>query len=146
MKLPKEIINAIIIFAGISLYFLAIDLLGFTNNHWLRLFNFFFVFLGVNLSLNSNIAEGKKGYGVNILSAITTAFLGVVLSVISLVAFVNIKGGDGFIHKLPADLLFGGKPTANEFCLGVLFEGIASALIVVFLSIQYWRSKMAAQD
>jgi hypothetical protein len=145
MKLPKEIINAIIIFAGISIYFLVIDFLGLSNVLWLRMLNVLFVWYGVTRTLSSNMEEGKREYGANLLSASTTAFLGVFLSIIALVAYVHLKGGDGYVKNLPVDL-FGGKPTANEFCIGILFEGIASALIVVFVSVQYWRRKMAAQD
>lgn len=146
MKLPKEITNAIIIFAGISIYFLVIDFLGLSNILWLRMLNVLFVWYGVTRTLSSNIEEGKRGYGANLLSAATTALLGVFLSVIALVAYIHLKGGDNYVVQLPADILMGGKPTANEFCIGVLFEGIASALVVVFVSVQYWRRKMAAQD
>jgi len=62
------------------------------------------------------------------------------------VAYIHLRGGDNFVYKLPADLLIGGEPTANEFCIGILIEGLASALMVVFVSVQYWRRKMAAQD
>lgn len=80
MKLPKEFINAIIIFAGISIYFLVIDFLGLSNILWLRMVNVLFVFYGVTRTLSSNIAEGKTGYVSNLLSAATTAFGGVFLA------------------------------------------------------------------
>ena len=146
MKLPKELINAIIIFAGISIYFLVLDFLGLSNILWLRMVNVLFVFYGVNRTLSSNVAEGKTGYGANLLSAATTAFLGVFISIIGLVAYIHLRGGDTYIENFSEDLLFGGKPTANQYCIGILFEGIASALMVVFVSVQFWRSKMAAQD
>lgn len=146
MKLPKEVINAFIIFAGISLYFLVIDFLSLSDILWLRMFNVLFVYYGVNRSISSNVAEGKTGYGTNLLSAAMTAFLGVFLSVIGLVSYIHIRGGDEYIKNFSEDLLFGGDPTANQYCIGILFEGIASALIVVFVAVQFWRSKMAAQD
>ncbi len=146
MKLPKELINAIIIFAGISIYFLVIDFLGLSNVLWLRMVNVLFVFYGVTRTLSSNIDEGKTGYVANLLSSATTAFGGVFLSIISLVAYIHIRGGDEYVSNLSADLLFGGNPTANQYCIGILFEGIASALMVVFVSVQYWRRKMSAQD
>ena len=145
MKLPKELINAFIIFAGISAYFLIINSLGLSNVLWLRMVNVLFVFYGVTRTLSSNVKEGKIGYGFNLLSAGTTAILGVFISIIGLVTYIHIRGGDSYVGNLSADLLFGGKPTANQYCIGILFEGIASALIVVFVSMQYWRSKMAAQ-
>lgn len=146
MKLPKEVINAFIIFAGISIYFLVIDFLNLSDILWLRMVNVLFVYYGVNRSISSNVAEGKKGYGANLLSAATTAFLGVFLSVIGLVSYIHLRGGDEYIKNFSKDLLFGGNPTANQYCIGILFEGFASALIVVFVAVQFWRSKMAAQD
>ncbi len=146
MKLPKEIINALIIFAGISIYFLIIDFLGLSDILWLRMLNILFVWYGVHRTLSSNIDEGKREYGANLISAGTTGVLGVVFSVIGLCAYIHLRGGDNYVYKLPADLLFGGEPTANEFCIGIFIEGIASALMVVFVSVQYWRRKMSAQD
>lgn len=146
MKLPKEIINAIIIFVGISVYFLIIDLLNLSDILWLRMFNVLFVWYGVTRTLSYNVKHGKKDYAYNLFSAGTTAFAGVFLSIIGLVTYIHLRGGDEYVNNLSQDLLFGGKPTANQYCIGILFEGVASALIVVFVSVQYWRRKMAAQD
>lgn len=145
MKLPKELINAIIIFIGISAYFLLIDLLNLSDILWLRIFNVLFVWYGVTRTLSSNVAHGKTDYGYNLFSAGATAFLGVFFALIGLVAYIHIRGGDEYVHNLSQDLLFGGNPTANQYCIGILFEGIASALIVVFVSVQYWRRKMAPE-
>ena len=147
MKLPKELINAIIIFAGIAAYFFIIDLLGLSNVLWLRVLNVFFVWYGVNRTLSYNIEHGEKEYGYNLLSAGATAVLGVIFATIGMVAYIHIRGGDAYIEEhLASEMLFGGKPTANQFSIGIFIEGIASALMVIFVSVQYWRSKMAAQD
>lgn len=145
MKLPKELTNAIIIFVGISAYFLIIDLLNLSDILWLRMFNVLFVWYGVTRTLSYNVEHGKTDYGYNLFSAGATAFLGVFLSLIGLVAYIHLRGGDDYVHNLSQDLLFGGNPTANQYCIGILFEGIASALIVVFVSVQYWRRKMAPE-
>lgn len=145
MKLPKEVINALIIFAGISAYFLIIDFLNLSDILWLRIFNVLFVWYGVTRTLSYNVEHGKTDYGYNLFSAGATAFLGVFFALIGLVAYIHLRGGDDYVSNLSQDLLFGGKPTANQYCIGILFEGIASALIVVFVSVQYWRSKMAPE-
>ena len=146
MKLPKEIANAFIIFAGIAIYFLIIDFFNLSHILWLRMLNVLFVWYGVTRTLSSNVAEGKTGYVSNLLSASVTALCGVALSILGLVAYIYLRGGDSYIDNFSEDLLFGGKPSANQYCIGILFEGIASALIVVFVSVQFWRSKMASQD
>jgi hypothetical protein len=146
MQLPKEFLNALLIFFGIALYFLVIDFLELSNILWLRVVNALFVFYGVTRTLSSNIKEGKTGYIANLLSAGITAFLGVAFSIMGLFAYIYFRGGNDYVDNLSADLLFGGKPTANQYCIGIFFEGIASALIIVFVTMQFWRSKMAAQD
>lgn len=146
MKLPKELINALLIVVGITVYFFIIDFLGLSNVLWLRVVNVLFVWYGVTRTLSYNIEQGKTDYGYNLISAGATALLGVVIASIGLVAYVHLKGGDAYVQKLSADLLFGGEPTANQFCIGIFIEGLASALMVVFVSVQYWRNKMAAQD
>lgn len=146
MKLPKELTNALIIVAGITVYFFIIDLLGLSNILWLRVVNVLFVWYGVTRTLSYNVKHGKNDYGYNLVSAGATAFIGVILSTIGLVAYVHLRGGDAYIDQhLSADLLFGGKPTANQFCIGIFIEGMASALMVIFVSVQYWRSKMAPE-
>ncbi|MEO5777927.1 MAG: hypothetical protein ABIQ27_13565 [Flavobacterium sp.] len=145
MKLPKEIINALIIFAGISAYFLLIDFLNLSGILWLRMLNVLFVWYGVTRTLSYNVEHGKRDYAYNLFSAGATAFLGVFFAIIALVSYIHLRGGDTYVSNLSEDLLFGGKPTANQYCIGILFEGIASALIVVFVSVQYWRSKMAPE-
>ena len=145
MKLPKELINAIIIFAGISAYFLIIDFLNLSHLLWLRMFNVLFVWYGVTRTLSYNVEHGKTDYGYNLFSAGATAFLGVILSILGLITYIHLRGGDAYVSNLSQDLLFGGKPSANMYCIGILFEGIASALIVVFVSVQYWRRKMAPE-
>lgn len=146
MKPPKELINGIIIFAGISIYFFVMEFFGLTNLLYLRILNGLIVFYGVNRTLKSNFVEGNSGYVSNLLSAGLTAFLGVIFSVIGLLIYIYSKGGDEYINTLSEDFLFGGKPSANVYCIGVLFEGLASAVIVIFVAMQLWRNKTSSQD
>jgi hypothetical protein len=146
MKVPKEIINAFIIFAGIAVYFVVIDLLGFSNVLWLRMFNVLFVWYGVTRTLSDNVEHGRRDYGYNLVSSGATALLGVVFSTIGLLTYIHLRGGDTYIEEhLSSQYLFGGEPTANQYCIGIFIEGIASAVMVVFVSVQYWRKKMQAQ-
>jgi hypothetical protein len=146
MKLHKELINGIIIFAGIALYFLIMEFFGLSNLIYLRMLNIVFVYYGVSRTIKSNIQEGKSGYVSNMLSAGTTAFIGVFLSVAGLLTYIYSRGGDEYINKLSGEFLFGGNPSANQYCIGVLFEGIASAVIVVFVTMQLWRNKTSTSN
>lgn len=146
MKIARELSNGIVIFAGIAIYFFVIEFFGLSHILYLRMFNALIVFYGVNRTLKANFADGKSGYVSNLLSAGITAVLGVLLSVGGLLFYIYLRGGDHYIDTLSEDFLFGGKPTADEYCIGVLFEGLASAVIVVFVTMQLWRNKTSSED
>ncbi len=139
MKLQRELKNAIFIFLGIGIYFLAMDLLGFADIYYLRLLNIFIVLYFVNLTIHSNIKEGKNGYLQNVLAGAFTAILGVFLSIIGLYIYIIYKGGETYIHNLSDIFLTGSKPSVTQYCIGLLFEGIASSIIATFILMQYWK-------
>ena len=141
MKLPKELLNGILIAVGIAVYFLAMEILGLTDLFYLRFLNIVIVYYGVHSTLKSNISEGKTGYVTNLTSAALTAIIGVGISIAGLVAFIYIKGGTAYLSTLSEGFLFGGQPTVNEYCIGLFIEAIASAVMVVFIAMQFWSSK-----
>lgn len=144
MKLPKELLNGILIFIGIALYFLLMTILGYENVTFLRVFNIIFVFYGVNRTIQMNLAEGKKVFVTNAVSAIMTSLVGVLLSIIGLLIYSNMKGGDSYVQSLSETFLFGGNPTVNTYCISLLFEGIASTIIVTLLLMLYWNDRHVA--
>lgn len=145
MKLPKELLNGILIALGVGIYFLIVELLGLSNNYFLRVLNVLFVFYGVNRTIKQNLLEGKNGYLTNLLSSGLTALIGVCISIAGLLFYIYRKGGTEYINTLSEQFLFGGV-TVNEYCFGLLFEGLASSIIVVFITMQFWRSKTRLND
>lgn len=139
MKLPKEIYNGFVIFIGISIYFLLMEILGLSNLLYLRLLNILFMFYGVNKTLKMNFNEGKTVFASNAVSATLTSLIGVFLSIIGLVIFLYYKGGDAYIQNLSETFLFVGKPTVVTYSISLLFEGIVSAVIVTFILMLYWK-------
>jgi len=146
MKLPKELLNGILIAFGIAVFFLAMEILGLSNKFYLRFLNILIVYYGVHSTIKSNIAEGQTGYVSNLISAGLTAFVGVGLSIASLVTFIYVQGGTAYLSTLSEGFLFGGKPSVNEYCIGLFIEAIASAVMVVFIAMQFWRSKTKTSD
>jgi hypothetical protein len=144
MKLPKEFRNGFIIFLGIGLYFLLMILLGLGNITALRLLNVIFVFYGVNQTIKMNLNEGKKNFVSNAISAFVTSLVGVFLSIIGLLLYSYMRGGDTYIQSLSKTFLFGGNPTVNTYCISLLFEGIASSVIVTLLLMLYTNNKYVA--
>lgn len=144
MKLSKEFNNGIIIFIGISVYFALMNILGFSNVFYLRFFNVFFVFYGVNKTVQMNLSEGNKGFISNAISALITSLVGVLLSVIGLIIYSYIKGGDAYVQSLSKTFLFGGNPSVMTYSICLLFEGIASSVIVTLLVMLYYNKQYPA--
>ncbi len=144
MKLSKEFNNGILIFIGISIYFTLMNILGFSDVFYLRFFNVFFVFYGVNKTVKINLANGNKQFVSNAVSAISTALVGVFLSVIGLVIYSYFKGGDAYVQSLSKTFLFGGNPSVMTYSICLLFEGIASSVIVTLMVMLFYNNQYPA--
>lgn len=141
MKLPKELLNGLIIFSLIAIFFLSMEALGLSNIFYLRLINIFFVFYGVNRVIKTNLSLNKKRFAENAASAIITSLIGVFLSAIGLIIYSYTKGGDSYIQTLPKTFLFAGNPSINTYSICLLFEGVASSVIVTMLLMLYWNNQ-----
>jgi hypothetical protein len=89
-----------------------------------------------------NVAEGKKTFITNALSAMITSLIGVFLSIIGLVIYSYMQGGDSYVKSLSKTFLFGGNPSVNTYSICLLFEGIASSVIVTMLLMLYWNNRL----
>ncbi|MEZ7499331.1 hypothetical protein QO200_11340 [Flavobacterium sp. Arc3] len=141
MKLPKELYNGIIIFIGIGLYFLLMEVLNLSNLFYLRFLNIVFVYYGANKTLKSNYLEGKTVLSHNAISAFLTSLIGIFLSIAALLSYIYAKGGDSYITQLSDTFLFVGTPTAVTYTITLLIEGIVSALTVTFILMLYWKNR-----
>jgi hypothetical protein len=143
MKFTRELTNGFIIFFGIGIYFIVLELLGLSNIFWLRIVNILFVAYGVNRSIKANQADGIRGYNRNLLSAIITSMIGAFLSIGCLLAYIQFRGGEPYLKHLAENFIFGGGDlTIQQYCIGLLFESTAASLIVSFCLMQYWKDKV----
>ncbi|WPR72103.1 hypothetical protein SLW70_02900 [Flavobacterium sp. NG2] len=142
--MSKEFFNGFLIFLGIGIYFLVIEFSGLANLYYLRFFNILFVFYGADRTLKSNFAEGKLMISENAISALFTALIGVFLSIIGLIAYSYMQGGDEYVQTLSKTLLFGGDPSIMTYSISLLFEGIVSAVIVTFILMLSWETRYAS--
>lgn len=143
MKPPKEITNGFIIFIAIGIYFLLMEALDLAALFYLRFLNVLFVFYGVNKTIQMNLKEGKKKFVTNAVSALFTSVVGVVLSIIALVIYSYLQGGDAFVQSLSETFLFGGNPSIDAYSISLLFEGLASSVIVTLLLMLYWNNQFS---
>lgn len=141
MKPPKEIVNGFIIFITIGIYFLLMEVLDLSHLFYLRFLNIFFVFYGVNRTIQQNLNQGKNKFVTNATSAMFTSVVGVILSIIGLVIYSYLQEGDAFIQSLSETFLFGGNPSIDAYSISLLFEGVASSVIVTLLLMLYWNNQ-----
>jgi hypothetical protein len=141
MKLPKELINGFIIFIAIGAYFILMEFLGVADLYFLRLFNILFLFYGTQKTLKTNFNEGNTVLASNASSALKTSLTGIFLSILGLIAYSYLKGGDGYVESLSKTFLFGGNPSVITYSISLLFEGIVSAVVVTFILMLYWDTR-----
>lgn len=136
MKLSKEIINGLIISGGIALLFLLVNLIGLQELTYLRALNAFIVFYGIYRTYKMNKNSGVNSLGENLISMLKTGIVGVVSSVIGLAIYATLQGGQAYLDTISYGFLYGKNPSLNEYCFGLLIEGIASAVIISLIIIQ----------
>lgn len=143
MKLSRELINGFIIFFGIGIYFLLLDYLGYSDQFYLRIFNVIFIIFGVNRTIQGNYRDGIRGYNRHFLAAILTSMIGAVLSIVSLLIYIQFQGGEDYLQTLSKGFLFGGgEMSIPQYCIGLLFESAAASMIVSFCLMQFWKNKV----
>lgn len=143
MKFSRLLINGFIIFIGIGLYFLLIETLGLADQIYLRLLNFIFVIYGVNKTIKSNYHDGINGYLTNLLAGFLTGIIGLILGLVAFMIYIEAQGGNEFLKNFASSYVFGGgDPSLYQFCFGLFIEGAASAMVVSFAMMQYWKDKV----
>jgi hypothetical protein len=142
MKISKEFQNGFLIFLGIAIYFLFMNLVDLSDVFYLRLFNTLFVLYGVNRTIIMNIHDGEVFLVNNAKSAMKTSLIGVFLSIIGLIIFSYLQGGDQYVQSLSKTFLFGGNPSVMTYSICLLFEGIASTVVVTMLLLLYWNNRL----
>lgn len=140
MKFSKELKYGFLTFLGIGFYFLLMEVLGLSDLYILRILNIFIVIYGLNLTIKSNLKEGKTTYVQNIISSGITGFIAISLGILGLITYLNLQGPE-YLKQLSNAFLFGGNPSIAEYSFGLFIEGITSVLMVVFINMQYWRTK-----
>ena|SRR5690606_23526079 len=143
MRYSRELINGFIIFALIAVYFLILEALGFSDVFILRIVNMAFVAYGIHRTIKGNYESGVRGYNKHFLSAIITSMFGAVLSIVGLMIYIEIRGGEAYLETLAYSFLFGGgRATIPQYCFGLFIESSAASFIGSFVMMQYWKDKI----
>ena len=143
MQFKREFLNGFLIFLGIGIYFVILEIAGLSDVFYLRLGNVAIVVWGVNRTIKGNVEAGVRGYFTNFIGAIMTSMIGAILSIASLLLYIEIRGGEEYLKNLAENFIFGGgELTIQQYCIGLLFESAAASLAVSFSLMQYWKDKV----
>jgi hypothetical protein len=143
MNFSRIVINGLIIFAGIALFFLLMEVLHLTDQIYLRLVNFVFVIYGVNRTIKANYNDHTDGYFSNLTAGFLTAFISLIIGIFSFIGYVEYRGSDAYLHTFASSYIFGGgEPSLYQFCIGLFIEGFAASAIVSFALMQFWKDKV----
>ncbi|MDV6167534.1 hypothetical protein R1T16_03795 [Flavobacterium sp. DG1-102-2] len=148
MNFQRILINGFIIYIGIALFFLLMEVLGWSDQIYLRLVNFIFVIYGVNRTLKANSEDGTPGYFSNLVSGIFTAVVSLALGILSFIGYIEYMGqshggSNEYLQRYVGSYIFGGgEPSLYQFVIGLTVEGVAASVVVSFALMQYWKDKV----
>jgi hypothetical protein len=148
MNFSRITVNGFIIYVGIALFFLLMEMVGWSDQIYLRLVNFIFVIYGVNRTIKGNYEEHIYGYFTNLTSGIFTALVSLILGLFSFIAYIEYQGAshggaNEYLQKYAGSYFFGGgDPSLYQFITGLVIEGVAASMIVSFALMQYWKDKV----
>lgn len=135
LRQTNALANGLLIFALIGIYFVILEVLGLSDNLYLRFINFLFVLIGVNNTLKAASRE-TTSYLKRMLAGVTTVFTGILLSAIGLFIYLSVFEADLSAYAMtliPAE-------TNLAFAAVIFIEGFTSSLMVVFIMLQYWKN------
>lgn len=139
--METELWNGLKVFTLLGLYFVILDILGYSNVEFLKMGNAFFLLGGMNKAIQEKIAEGKHDYFEKVKAALGTAVIGVGLSIIGLMAYLSFMVTPDQMNDLASPLIsFGAKSSTVTFVIAMLFEGMASSVILTFIIMQYYKN------
>lgn len=126
---------------GLMVYFMTMVAVDLENVVELRLFNFFIMMAGV-YALHRHMYQTQAVKA----SYLSGLFAGFRLSVIAVTSFVLFLGfysiliNPEFTEFLGSGNLWGASLTPYQAAVAIGFEGVASSLILSFLSMQYFKA------
>ncbi|WBX73101.1 hypothetical protein PG913_09435 [Tenacibaculum pacificus] len=141
MNSNKIIINnAILIFAGIAIFFLLMKVLGLDKISELRFLNFGFILWGINNAIRTNMNKNKESLYINNFSVgIGTSIMAVGLSIVGIIIYVDFID-PSFMSVLENSAFWGQNLSLGLVVFALAIEGIASSVICSFILMQYYKN------
>ncbi|MES2589440.1 MAG: hypothetical protein V4622_10700 [Bacteroidota bacterium] len=149
MKTNSNTLNfGIYSFVGIASFFLIMKLFGLEEYAGLRIFNIFIIVYFTNRLARKNIQDQSDiGYLEALASLFLANFLALVLSIGGFVFYVKIIDPEFLSTFIGGILWLSSKLTLFEIVASLFLEGMAGAIMISFISMQYWQdAKVSAKS
>jgi hypothetical protein len=142
-SIPRK--YGLLLFALFTGFFLLMRAAGLAHVYWLRSLNVVWLLLGVFAAVKAY----KKAYAVNVFDnffdyfsvAMRTAFIGIGLFSIALAIYLDLLD-PAFMAELQEYESFGGLVSPVSASALIFIEGMASAFICSYISIQLLKTRM----
>lgn len=125
---------------GLIAYFMLMKIFGLEDNFVLRLFNFVILIVGVYFLLKNQVVDASEpvsyfeGLGLSLRATITSIAVFLIFLAVYVLGF-----NTGFIEVLQESQIWGTKITLPQAAIGIFIEGMASAVIISFIWMQYFK-------
>jgi drug/metabolite transporter (DMT)-like permease len=131
--------NALIITFLIGIFFLLSKAVGLADNPALRIFNIFFVFIGVYFAIRENMHTYQdRKYITNFGVGLQTSILSVILSIVGVLVYSKIIN-PAFFEVIQNSVLIGKNLNLFEIIFTFAIEGMAISVIASFMMMQYFK-------
>ncbi|KAB2814527.1 hypothetical protein [Phaeocystidibacter luteus] len=125
--------------AGLIGFFMLMKLAGLEQHHELRLFNFVIVLIGTfSLHRKMFLKDGNHGYFSGFFSGIRMSAMAIVFFMVFLSLYASIIDPQ-FIELAEDSGIWGGKLSLFQTGIAILFEGLASCIVLSYTSMQYFK-------
>lgn len=145
--IKKEYVYGLVMGGALIAYFLIMKLLGLESNFYLRIFNFVILIVGVYFLLNSQIKNSTipvtyfEGFGLGLRSTLTS----IIVFLVFMATYVRFLDPE-FMQILQASQIWGSNVALFQAAVGILIEGIASACVLNFAWMQYFKKYTVAPN
>lgn len=139
--MKTEVRNGLLITLLLGIYFIALDIMGLSDIPYLRFGNALIVLFGINRTLRHNLEIGRDRYFDQFKSALSTSTYGILFSMVGLVLYVGLIVGEAHLQELSSPLFIRGESLGVvQYSISLLFEGLASGVLLSYISMQYYKN------
>jgi len=141
-KIPNK--QGLLMFAGLTVFFLLMRAFGLAHSYWLRALNIFVVFFFIRQAIMGYHKKIKASYYEDFFDyfkiGIRTSFIGIGAFAVFLAVYLDLID-PAFMEELQDQESFGGLITPVSVSFLIFLEGMASSFVCSYAIIQIKKSR-----